>query len=517
MRVLIWNRESAQGPHLPQKSTEPVSISGGLSLTRPASAHPKNSFASGKFAGVVIIADAVVVFIALGLTYFVRFGQSFDEVTAGKVTIPYPVVTALVWAVWMLFLCLGTKPQSPLHSAREEIPLLIRASLTAFGAIAIGSYLSALELSRAYLIVSLPVGLLLLIVSRSGIRQLIALARKHGRGLQSTLVVGLDEDVRGIVRNLRRFPEGGLRPDAVCVCDSEGFVLSSFVPGQDGGNLVPAGIHCSELTQYVNDQAYSVVIVASTIGPVAMRDLRWSLEWTRAQLLLAPGLSLVGRARLSVVSASWMSFLRVDPAEFIGVKYMLKRSFDILFSSMALVFLAPLFAILFVLIKAEDPGPVIFRQTRIGQYGKPFTIHKLRSMYVDSELKLETLREHSFAAGPLFKLKEDPRITRIGKVLRRYSLDELPQFWTVLRGSMSVVGPRPHLLSELESFPEEGLRRLYIKPGITGLWQVNGRSDLSFEDSVQLDLLYAENWTLAGDLSVVSRTVKSMVSPTGAY
>jgi len=187
------------------------------------------------------------------------------------------------------------------------------------------------------------------------------------------------------------------------------------------------------------------------------------------------------------------------------------------FSVLALVLLAPIMLVVAIAIYVDDPGPIIFRQQRIGLRGQPFTIHKFRSMAVDAESRLAALRAQSIGNGPLFKMENDPRLTRVGRFLRKYSLDELPQFWTALKGDMSVVGPRPHLEKELDQFPDEGLRRLLIKPGITGLWQVSGRSDLSLEDSIKLDLRYVENWSIVGDLVIVLQTVKAMVTPKGAY
>jgi exopolysaccharide biosynthesis polyprenyl glycosylphosphotransferase len=207
----------------------------------------------------------------------------------------------------------------------------------------------------------------------------------------------------------------------------------------------------------------------------------------------------------------------VKPPNFIGWPLRAKRTFDIMFSALALIVLSPVLLVIAIAIYRDDPGPIIFRQQRIGLNGKPFTIHKFRSMSIDAESKLALLRSQSMTDGPLFKMDDDPRITRVGRVLRKYSLDELPQFWTVLRGNMSVVGPRPHLEKELDDFPDEGLRRLLIKPGITGLWQVSGRSDLSLEDSVKLDLRYVQNWSLLGDVVIIMKTVRAIVTPQGAY
>jgi exopolysaccharide biosynthesis polyprenyl glycosylphosphotransferase len=200
-----------------------------------------------------------------------------------------------------------------------------------------------------------------------------------------------------------------------------------------------------------------------------------------------------------------------------GGKHVIKRGFDILVSATALVLLAPVFLIIAVLVRRDSPGPVFFRQQRIGRNGEPFSMIKFRSMVDDAEARLAELADQDDGNGVLFKLRADPRVTKIGRVLRTYSLDELPQLWNVLSGQMSLVGPRPSLPVEVEQYEQHVLRRLYLKPGLTGIWQVNGRSNLSWEESVRLDLYYVENWSLTGDLLILWRTVKVVLRPVGAY
>jgi exopolysaccharide biosynthesis polyprenyl glycosylphosphotransferase len=206
----------------------------------------------------------------------------------------------------------------------------------------------------------------------------------------------------------------------------------------------------------------------------------------------------------------------VDLPRFTGAKLVLKRTFDIVVSAIALLLLAPVFLVIAALIKLDDGGPMLFRQQRIGRYGQPFTIHKFRTMCVDAEAKIDALIAAGGGMALLFKLEDDPRITRIGKVLRKYSLDELPQFWTALRGGMSVVGPRPQVSREVAEYSDIHHRRLLIKPGITGLWQVNGRSELSMDESIRLDLRYVENWSLIGDITIILKTIGVVLRPRGA-
>lgn len=195
----------------------------------------------------------------------------------------------------------------------------------------------------------------------------------------------------------------------------------------------------------------------------------------------------------------------------------MKRSFDILMSAAALLVLAPIMLIIAIFVRLDSEGPALFRQERVGKDGQTFTMLKFRSMVHNADDDIDRLLEQNDCSGVLFKMRSDPRVTRVGHFLRAHSLDELPQFLNVLRGDMSVVGPRPSLQREVQNYERHVRRRMNIRPGITGLWQVNGRSDLDWEESVRLDLYYVENWTLCTDLSLIWRTVRVLFRPVGAY
>lgn len=202
---------------------------------------------------------------------------------------------------------------------------------------------------------------------------------------------------------------------------------------------------------------------------------------------------------------------------FDGGRHVLKRALDIVVATCALLAIAVLAVPIAIAIRLDSPGPVLFRQQRVGRDGRTFGMLKFRTMHIDAEQQLEALRAQNEGAGPLFKLRSDPRVTRVGAVLRKYSLDELPQFWNALKGDMSVVGPRPPLPGEVTAYDGTVMRRLYLKPGITGLWQISGRSDLSWDESVRLDLRYVENWSVMQDLMIMVKTARVMVRPAGAY
>jgi exopolysaccharide biosynthesis polyprenyl glycosylphosphotransferase len=278
-------------------------------------------------------------------------------------------------------------------------------------------------------------------------------------------------------------------------------------------------IPLDELARVSKDRRARAVIIAGSLpgGNDAIRRLGWELENAQVELILMSRLTDVAGPRIHMRPINGLPMVHVDLPQYSGYSHAVKRIFDVSIVSVALLLLAPVFAITAAIVRLDSPGPVIFRQERVGAHGTRFTMLKFRSMVVDAEDRLEQLRAQDEGNGVLFKMKDDPRVTRAGRVLRAYSLDELPQLWNVLRGDMSLVGPRPPLPREVELYEGHVSRRLLTRPGITGLWQVNGRSNLSWEDSVRLDLYYVENWSLTGDLVVLAKTLKAVFHSDGAY
>ena len=234
-------------------------------------------------------------------------------------------------------------------------------------------------------------------------------------------------------------------------------------------------------------------------------------------LLVSPGIVEVAGPRLSLRRAEGLPMLHVERPVTSGVAYRLKAVIDRVVGLSILVVMSPILLAIALLIKLDDRGPAFFRQERVGDGGQPFTMIKFRSMAVDAEARLAQLASQHDGNETLFKLRKDPRVTRVGAILRKYSIDELPQIFNVVKGQMSLVGPRPPLKSEVDTYEDDAMRRLRVRPGMTGLWQVSGRSDLSWEDSLRLDLWYVDNWSLALDAQILVRTVKAVVRGTGAY
>lgn len=462
-----------------------------------------------KYRLLVFTTDFVVIVGVMVITYLFRYG---DDTVPGFKQLLEPLFVAAAWFA----LLSATESRSLKHVGigLTEYRRVIRASFYAFGAIAIGSYLLRADVSRFYFVVALPVGVGWLLLSRWRCRTYLGRLRAKGRALTRAVVIGRPSQIDETVQEMLSNPAAGYLPVAVSVVRSAG----SEPPRTDLPQLPYENLHerladSSALT----DGCIGAVVVAGGLSRHDTRRLSWGLDGDAVELLIIPRIADVAGPRIQVRTLEGLGLMQVGLPRYSGWNYHVKRVFDVVFSSVALVLLSPVLLVIVIAIKLDSRGPVIFRQERVGLGGEPFVIHKFRSMATDAEARLDALRSESIGNGALFKMEDDPRTTRVGRVLRRLSLDELPQFWTALRGDMSVVGPRPHLEQELAAFPAAGLRRLLIKPGITGLWQVNGRSDLSLEESIRLDLSYVDNWSLSGDLAIILRTVCAMLKPRGAF
>jgi exopolysaccharide biosynthesis polyprenyl glycosylphosphotransferase len=253
------------------------------------------------------------------------------------------------------------------------------------------------------------------------------------------------------------------------------------------------------------------------LGPDGIRELSWDLHKLDVDLVVSPGVVDVAGPRLTIQPVSGLPLIHVEKPQYRGAQRLQKRAFDLLLSFVVLTGALPVMMLAAIAIKVTSRGPIFYRSERIGIDGEPFELIKFRTMVDGADGRLDDLRALNDSDGALFKIHDDPRVTKVGRVLRRYSIDELPQFFNVLRRDMSVVGPRPPLRSEVDTYSDQVRRRLLVLPGITGLWQVSGRSDLSWEDSVRLDLSYVENWSIANDFLIAAKTVGAVFAAKGAY
>jgi exopolysaccharide biosynthesis polyprenyl glycosylphosphotransferase len=391
----------------------------------------------------------------------------------------------------------------------EEFRRLAVAALSLLAAASTLALALDARQARALVLLGLPAALATSLAVHVTGRVVLRTLHRQGRYRQRVVAIGLERSVAELVRTARRDRDAGIEVVAACVATSQRERIEGVpVLGR------PADV----LTVLQVARADAVVLTAwSDVGQEELRRLSWDLEGTGVQLLVAPRLTEVATPRLHIRTVGGMPLLDVREPEFTGVRRAVKTALDYGLATFALIVLAPVLAAVVVAVKVTSPGPVLFRQERVGRHGRHFVMHKFRSMYVDAEQRLAQLEHLNEGGGPLFKLRDDPRVTPVGRLIRRYSLDELPQLFDVLLGRMSMVGPRPPLPSEVAQYEDDVRRRLLVKPGLTGLWQVSGRSDLSWDESVRLDLSYVENWFLGLDLSIIARTVSAVLARQGAY
>ncbi len=397
---------------------------------------------------------------------------------------------------------------SGLGDGPGEFQAIIRGGLgLAVGLMAAG-YTFDVDIPRWAVFAGVPALTAAASVVRYGHRRYLHHRRTAGDAMMRTLVVGEPSAVERVVGELSVAPHHGYQVTGVCLPS-----LDNDVPLT--GQPVMGAI--SDLPQVVVDNAIDVVIVAGHyLSGSALRRLSWALGRTQAQLVVAPDLVEVTGPRLSVRPTAGLSLLEVEigaPRHRMVTKTVLDRTLAVL----ALTVLSPLIGGAALAVKLTSSGPAFYRQTRVGIDGSTFTIWKLRSMYTDADARRDLLLQQNEGSGLLFKMREDPRVTPVGRVLRRYSIDELPQLFNVVRGEMSLVGPRPPLVAEVEAYPDMVQRRLHVKPGLTGLWQVSGRSDLSWDEAVRLDLRYVDNWSVAMDVMILWKTARAVFLGSGAY
>ncbi|GGV14559.1 sugar transferase [Actinomadura sp. LOL_016] len=429
---------------------------------------------------------------------------------------PYMVLTVALPLVWVpvLMLCRAYQPRY-IGVGYEEFHRVLRAGFIFTAGIAIIAYASKTDVARGYVVMAMPLGTFLAVVARYRLRKWLHRKRWHGKYMRRVVAVGHRTSVEDLIRLLRQKRYHGMDIAAVCL-------PPALVTGDDAVAEVEGVPVLGDFgqTAAVADRvgADSVAVLACPeLDGTALRRLAWQIERNDVELVVAPALMDVAGPRISIRPVSGLPLLHVEHPELDGGRKVLKGLFDRTAALGGLLALSPLLLVVAVLIRLTSAGPVLFRQVRVGRGGREFTVLKFRTMVQDAEARKAELLGANEGDGVLFKLREDPRITRVGRRLRRYSLDELPQLINVVRGEMSLVGPRPPLPEEVAQYGGDVYRRLVVKPGLTGLWQVSGRSDLTWEESVRLDLRYVDNWTLALDLQIIWKTWSAVFRHSGAY
>jgi exopolysaccharide biosynthesis polyprenyl glycosylphosphotransferase len=468
-----------------------------------------------RYASLLRLTDLLVLVWVVYGTQIAWFGFGNAEVSIredSRITdISYWLFSGGLVAAWMWTLSLAdTRDHRIIGAGAEEYARIARSSLSLFGVIAILAFLARVDVARGFLLISLPVGIGMLLFSRWLWRQWLVAKRSVGEYSARVLLVGSEASVTHLARELKRMPGSGYRVVGACV-------PSGRVAGTVTGTSIPIMGSVDAVAQAMAATGADTVAVTSTdeLPPDKVKQISWGLEAGRQHLVLAPSIVDIAGPRVQTRPVAGVPLMHVETPKFSRGQLFLKRTVDIIASVIGVVVLSPVLLFLALSVRLSSQGPVFFKQTRVGLRGREFTMLKFRSMVVNAEDLLEALAKQQRDAGNevLFKMKNDPRVTPVGRVMRKFSLDELPQLFNVIGGSMSLVGPRPPLPSEVAKYADHVHRRFLVKPGITGLWQVSGRSSLSWEDSVRLDLSYVENWSLVSDLVIVARTAKAALSP----
>ncbi|GAA1520081.1 sugar transferase [Nocardioides humi] len=423
------------------------------------------------------------------------------------------VVGPLSIAAWLLVTALmGGYRRDLLGSGAEEFKRVFQACIVTAGLVGVGCYLAKYQLARGFFVLAFTLGPILLLAGRWYARRLLHALRQRGRLQVRVLVAGSPEGVDEMTAALRR--ESWLGYSVI------GSVLPSDrdVAEETRGGIPVLGT-IDHLTSVADEQRADLVVFASGSipDPTHMKESIWALEDQNVDVALAPHLDDISHERIRIRPVGGVPLIQVDSPTWADAGTLGKRSFDVIGALLLLVLLVPILLVATAAIWLHDRGPILFRHGRVGRNGEPFECLKLRTMRVDAERMIGRLQEQTGRNALLFKMKDDPRVTRPGRWLRRFSIDELPQLVNVLRGEMSLVGPRPQVDREVALYDGPMSRRLLVRPGMTGLWQVSGRNNLDAGEAMRLDLYYVDNWSMLQDLNILVRTLRAVVSSDGAY
>jgi exopolysaccharide biosynthesis polyprenyl glycosylphosphotransferase len=449
---------------------------------------------------LVALTDTLSIALALLLGYWARFSLRLPSKDFLLLVLGAPFAVVGVFAAFRLYDAYRFTP------AEEFRRIILAVSLGLTGLVTL-SFWSHAEFSREWLAMSWVFALLLALASRRMWHAEIGKLRAKGKLSFPTLIVGTNEEAHHLKEVLGSSTLGFTPIGAVSTAASD--------PRDNGLPLVG---NVRDLRGLIHESgAECVFVAASALSPGEMNHVAKAVRLEGVEVRVTATLPEVLSSRLSVQPLGGLTALSLRPVELSGSQAIAKRAFDLVVASVGLLLLSPFLALMALAIRLDSRGPILYRQRRVGHRGRPFTMLKFRTMRQGSEDQVEDLRKTHGVSNLMFKLPDDPRITRVGRLLRRFSLDELPQLINVVRGQMSIVGPRPPLPQEVMHYQDWQFDRLEVPPGLTGLWQVSGRSNLSFDECVRLDLFYIENWSLAYDLYICAKTVPVLFSRRGAY
>jgi exopolysaccharide biosynthesis polyprenyl glycosylphosphotransferase len=455
---------------------------------------------------ILFSTDLIVITSALLVAMQARGFLSFDSSDPRDLMMTGPFIGAGWLGLMNMFGVYRSRHQ---RAGATEYKRVMMASFTMAGVVGISSYLLKAEFPRGLYVLLFLGGTTGLVAIRFARRRVMNTIHRQGALLTPIVVAGDSGHVDAIVKVLRRENWLGYRVVGAITRDRT---------DQTPGGLPVLG-SMADAVSVIEEHGIETVIFAdgSFQSPSDFRRMAWQLEELEIHMIVVPALTDISAQRLDVRPVAGLPLVDVDRPQAIAAARWIKRSFDVAGAAFLLLLAAPVMGLVALAIKLEDGGPVMFRQTRVGRKGNDFECLKFRSMVLDAEARLAELAAANEGSGPLFKMTHDPRITRVGRFIRRFSLDELPQLWNALRGDMSLVGPRPALPTEVAQYDSDTRRRLDVRPGLTGLWQVSGRSNLSWDDTVRLDLYYVDNWSMIQDVMILARTAKAIVGSAGAY
>ena len=458
------------------------------------------------------LAIDVAIMVGIGLVAIVGRRELDVFTSSASVESSVSVAGPLIIAGWIATIAVTGGYRGDVFGAGlDEYKRVFNASIGAASLAGVGCYVTNYPLSRGFFLLAFMLGIPSLLLGRLMLRRAVQTARQHGSLRQRVLIAGSRSHVDEIAAVLRR--ESWLGYQVV------GALTPEYDLAEETATGVPVVGNTAEVTSLVGAVSADVILFAGgSVGTAnQLRTALWDLERRNVQVVVAPSVTDISSERIRIRPVGGLPLIHIDPPTWSDASRWGKRTFDVLGSATLIFCFAPLLTFTALRIWMHDRGPVFFHQTRIGKDGQEFRCRKFRSMVVDAESRLADLHQQTGYSGGLFKMEKDPRITKPGRWLRRFSIDELPQLFNVLAGEMSLVGPRPPLPIEVEKYDERASRRLHVRPGMTGLWQVSGRSDLTWDEALRLDLYYVDNWSMVQDMAILFRTFGAVAASRGAY
>ena len=460
-----------------------------------------------RYASRLFYSDALVVAATLTAYGWLALDQLAQPVSwPDGPSIPYWAFLLLLGVAWLLSLdAIDTRDRHMIGQGITEYRRIINATVIVFAVVVALAFFARIEIARSIFIVALPIGAAALLLSRWMWRQWLRARQRRGSYVYRAVVVGERSKIAHIARQIQRTPDSGY------------VLVGALTKGGEGaiGHIPVLGDFADAGTAVDRAGADTLIVAGSDeLDPQTMRRLGWEMADRDVNWVVAPTVTDVAGPRIHARPVAGLPLVHIDFPTLDGYKRVAKRAFDLVGSSLLMLLMSPLVLATAIAIRVDGRGPVFYRQTRVGRGGQEFGMIKFRSMVANADDQLASLLDvQGTTERPLFKVTNDPRITKVGFFIRKYSIDELPQLFNVFLGEMSLVGPRPQRAAEVALYDDDAHRRMLVKPGMSGLWQVSGRSKLSWEDAIRLDLYYVENWSFAQDIQILFRTIKAVIAP----